>query len=162
MLPQWLTAERPRFQVEVNCMRFASVGKAARLSIYWQDAAYHLVIPDGKWSFRNCTNITFKAAKGRAASYNQGQKSLDRLSLFSFIHPFTVLILIFCQFSDGIVTPNSCIQMHFSLPTPCFNVALNSASTMWINTENGERGKSLVITPQWSNTFGPDYSLKAA
>ena len=46
------------------------------------------------------------------------------------------------------------------LPTPCFNVALNSgvrASTMWINIENGERGKSLVITAQWANTFGPGY-----
>ena len=94
--------------------------------------------------------------------YNQGQKSLDRLSLFSFIHPFTVLTLIFCLFSSGIVTPNPCIQMQFPLPTPCFNVALNSgvrASTIWINIEDGERGKSLVITPQWSNTFGPDCRL---
>ena len=91
-------------------------------------------------------------------SYNQGQKSLDRLSLFSFIHPFTALTLIFCLFSDGIITPNSCIQMRFPLPTPCFNVALNSGvrtSTIWINIENGEWGKSLVIMPQWSNTFGP-------
>ena len=94
-------------------------------------------------------------------SDNQGQKSLDRLSLVSFIHPFTVLTLIFCLFSSGIVTPNPCIQMQFPLPTPCFNVALNSgvrASAIWINIENGERGKSLVITPQWSNTFGPDCS----
>ena len=58
--------------------------------------------------------------------YNQGQKSLDRLSLFSFIHPFTALTLISCLFSSGIVTPNPCIQMQFPLPTPCFNVALNS------------------------------------
>ena len=94
-----------------------------------------------------------------ARSDNQGQKSLDRLSLFSFIHPFTVLTLILCLFSSGIVTPNPCIQMQFPLPTPCFNVALNSgvrASTIWINIENGERGKVLVIMPQWSNTFGPD------
>ena len=92
-------------------------------------------------------------------SDNQGQKSLDRLFLFSFIHPFRVLTLIFCLFLSGIVTPNPCIQMQFPLATPCFNVALNSgvrASTIWINIENGERGKSLVITPQWSNTFGPD------
>ena len=92
-------------------------------------------------------------------SDNQGQKSLDRLSLFSFIHPFTALTLISCLFSSGIVTPSPCIQMQFPLPTPCFNVALNSgvrASTIWINIENGERGKSSVITPQWSNTFGPD------
>ena len=88
-----------------------------------------------------------------------GPKSLDRLSLFSFIHPFTALALIFGLFSSGIVTPNPCIQMQFPLPTPCFNVALNSgvrASTIWINIENGERRKSLVITPQWSNTFDPD------
>ena len=52
--------------------------------------------------------------------------------------------------------------MQFHLPTPCFKVELNSGvrvSTMWINIENGERGKSLVITPQWSNTFGPDCRL---
>ena len=36
----------------------------------------------------------------------------------SFIHPFTALTLIFWRFSAGIVTPNSCIQMLFSLPTP--------------------------------------------
>ena len=81
---------------------------------------------------------------------------------FSSIHPFTVLTLIFCLFSSGIVTPNPCIQMQFPLPTLCFNVALNSgvrASTIWINIENGEQGKSLVITPQWSNTFGPDCRL---
>ena len=98
-------------------------------------------------------------------SDNQGQKSLDRLSLFNFIHPFTALTLISCLFSNGIVTPNPCIQMQFPLPTPCFNVALNSgvrASTIWINIENGERGKSLVITPQWSNTFGPDCSIEIA
>ena len=86
----------------------------------------------------------------------------NRLSLFSFIHPFTALTLIFCRFSDGIITPNSCIQMQFPLPTPCLNVALNKgvrASTIWINIENGEWGKSLVITPQWSNTFGPDCRL---
>ena len=34
-LPSW---------IEVNCMRSAAVGKAARLSIYWQDAACRLVI----------------------------------------------------------------------------------------------------------------------
>ena len=102
---------------------------------------------------------TLGSALKTRQNYNQGQKSLDRLSLFSFIHPFTVLTLIFCLFSSGIVTPNPCIQIQFPLPTPCFNVALNSgvrASTIWINIENGERGKSLVITPQWSNTFGPD------
>ena len=97
-------------------------------------------------------------------SDNQGQKSLDRLSLFSFIHPFTVYStnIDFLPIFKWNRYPNPCIQMQFPLPTPCFNVALNSgvrASTIWINIENGERGKSLVITPQWSNTFGPDCSL---
>ena len=85
--------------------------------------------------------------------------SVADLQLASFIHPFTALTLIFCQFSDGIITPNSFIQMQFPLPTPCFNVALNGgvrASTISINIENGKLGKSLVIMPQWSNTFGPD------
>ena len=31
--------------IEFNCLRSAAVGKAARLSIYWQDAACRLVIP---------------------------------------------------------------------------------------------------------------------
>ena len=35
-LPSW---------IEFNCLRSAAVGKAARLSIYWQDAACRLVIP---------------------------------------------------------------------------------------------------------------------
>ena len=111
-------------------------------------------------SGRNSAKFFAEFAECFAYSYyNQGQKSLDRLSLFSFIHPFTVLTLIFCLFLSGIVTLNPCIQMQFPLPTPCFNVALNSgvrASTIWINIENGERGKSLLLTPQWSNTFGPD------
>ena len=35
-LPSW---------IEFNCLRSAAVGKAARLSIYWLDAACRLVIP---------------------------------------------------------------------------------------------------------------------
>ena len=31
--------------IEFNCLRSAAVGKAAGLSIYWQDAAYRLVFP---------------------------------------------------------------------------------------------------------------------
>ena len=92
--------------------------------------------------------------------YNQGQKSLDRLLLFSSIHPFTALTLIcFCWFSDGIVTPNPCIQMQFPLPTPCFNVVLNSgvrASTMWINI----RRRSYVIIGFVAPAIGPNKSKK--
>ena len=39
-------------------------------------------------------------------SYNQGQKSLDRLSLLSSIHPFTALKWNFCPLWDGIVILN--------------------------------------------------------
>ena len=37
--------ELHRSRVEFNCMRFAASSKAARLSIDWRDAAYHLVFP---------------------------------------------------------------------------------------------------------------------
>ena len=45
--PLWLFTERQSLQswIEFNCLRFAAVGKAARLSIYWLDAACRLVIP---------------------------------------------------------------------------------------------------------------------
>ena len=45
--PLWLfhrAASLPSW-IEFNCLRSAAVGKAARLSIYWQDAACRLVIP---------------------------------------------------------------------------------------------------------------------
>ena len=46
-LPLWLyhrAASLPSW-IELNCLRTAAVGKAARLSIYWYDAACRLVIP---------------------------------------------------------------------------------------------------------------------
>ena len=45
--PLWLFTERQSLQswIEFNCLRSAVVGKAARLSIYWLDAACRLVIP---------------------------------------------------------------------------------------------------------------------
>ena len=63
----------------------------------------------------------------------------------------------FADFQMESFPSNSCIQMQFPLPTPCFNVALKSGvrpSPMWINIDNWEQGKPLVSTPQWSNTFG--------
>ena len=39
------------------------------------------------------------------------------------------------------------------------NVALNSgvrANIVWNNIENRKQEKSLINTPEWSNTFGPD------
>ena len=51
-LPQWVIAEWHRSELNwsqlVNCMQSTTAGKAARkkrLSIYWQDAVYRLVIP---------------------------------------------------------------------------------------------------------------------
>ena len=58
-LPSW---------IEFNCLRSAAVGKAAKLSIYWHDAACYLVILCGKWRLRSCTKITINAAMRRAAS----------------------------------------------------------------------------------------------
>ena len=45
--PLWLFTERQSLPswIEFNCLRSAAVGKAARLSIYWLDAACRLVIP---------------------------------------------------------------------------------------------------------------------
>ena len=45
--PLWLFTERQSLQswIEFNCLRSAAVGRAARLSIYWLDAACCLVIP---------------------------------------------------------------------------------------------------------------------
>ena len=48
-----------------------------------------------------------------------------------------------------------------SPPQSCPDVAHNSGvhtSMVWINIENGEQGKSLINTPEWSNTFGSDCS----
>ena len=46
-MPLWLyhrAASLPSW-IEFNCLRSAAVGKAARLSIYWHDAACRLIIP---------------------------------------------------------------------------------------------------------------------
>ena len=45
--PLWLFTERQSLPswIEFNCLRSAAVDKAARLSIYWLDAACRLVIP---------------------------------------------------------------------------------------------------------------------
>ena len=83
--------------------------------------------------------------------YNQGEKLLDRLSLLSSIHPITALKWSFCPLRGGIVILNPCLKIEFPFPTPCLNVALNSsihASIVWINTENGEWGKSPVNMPE--------------
>ena len=47
-------------------MRSATVGKAARLSIYWQDAAYRLVIPERQEKFAQLYKYHYQS--GQAAS----------------------------------------------------------------------------------------------
>ena len=95
--------------------------------------------------------------------YNQGQISLDRLPLFTSIHPFfSPQISLDCLPLFTSIHPflallpimrrnrNSKLlsQTRTPLPTHCLHVALNSgicAGIMLINIENGERSKSLVI-----------------
>ena len=48
--------------IEVNCLRSTAVGKAARLSIDWLDAACRWSSLCGKWHLRSCTKVTIKAA----------------------------------------------------------------------------------------------------
>ena len=86
-------------------------------------------------------------------------KSLDRLSLYGCIHPFTAqMIFLFLS----IVRWNyhkHFVSVEFPLPTTCLNVAFNSGvrvSIVWINIETGERDKYLISTLKWFNTFGPD------
>ena len=65
---------------------------------------------------------------------------VDLPSLFSYIHPFTALKWRFCSLCDGIIIPNSCLEIKFPL-RPCFNVALTSgvlAKIMWINIKYWE------------------------
>ena len=56
-LPSW---------IEVNCMQSVAVGKAARLSIYWQDAAWRLVIP--LWQVALVQLYKYHDQSGKAAS----------------------------------------------------------------------------------------------
>ena len=59
---------------------------------------------------------------------------------------------------DEIFIPNPCLKIEFPLPTPfsMLHSIVESVSNLWINTENGEWGKLLIIIPTWSNTYGPD------
>ena len=51
-------------------------------------------------------------------SDNQGQKSLDRLSRFSFIHPFTALTLIFAYFQVESLPPILVFKCNSPFPPP--------------------------------------------
>ena len=48
-LPSW---------IEFNCLRSAAVGKAARLSIYWLDAACRLIIPLRQVALAQLNNLS--------------------------------------------------------------------------------------------------------
>ena len=54
--------------IEFNCLWSAAVGKAAGLSIYWQNAAYRLVSLCCKCHLRSCSKNNIEAAMRRAAS----------------------------------------------------------------------------------------------
>ena len=54
--------------IEFNCLRSAAVGKAARLSIYWLDAACRLVIPLGQVALAQLNKYHHQS--GNAASGN--------------------------------------------------------------------------------------------
>ena len=70
------------------------------------------------------------------------------LVLFGSIHPFIALKWRFCPLWDGIVIPNSCLKIEFSLSTPCLNVALTIVLTY---IEHGEQEKSLIYQIRMSN-----------
>ena len=68
---QWLIAERRHssticffFWIKGYCMRTAAVGKAARLSIYWQDTAYRLVISERQVKFAQLYKYHHQSGKG--------------------------------------------------------------------------------------------------
>ena len=107
--------------------------------------------PKGLSEFKNSAVYTYNH------TCNQGQKSLDRLFL-NFIYPFTALKLSVCLVvcEMGSLSQTLVSEMEFPLTFPASMFSKVRASTVWINTENGERGKSLINTPEWSNTFGPD------
>ena len=69
-LPSW---------IEFNCLRSAAVGKAARLSIYWLDAACRLVIPLRKVALAQLNKYHHQS--GNAASgklvWNQHYSALN-------------------------------------------------------------------------------------
>ena len=65
--PLWLyhwVASLPSW-IEFNCLRSAAVGKAARLSSNWLDAACRLVIPLRQVALAQLYNIIIKAASGK-------------------------------------------------------------------------------------------------
>ena len=67
--------------IEVNCMQSAAVGKAARLLIYWQDAACRLVIPLRQVALAQLNKYHHQS--GNAASGKLVWKQLYGYGLFS-------------------------------------------------------------------------------
>ena len=50
-------------RIKVNCMHSAAVGKAAKLTSYWQDAAYRLVIPKRQVKFAHLHKYLYQSGK---------------------------------------------------------------------------------------------------
>ena len=66
-LPNW---------IEFNCMQSAAVGKAVRLSIYWQDAAYRLVIPERQVEFARLYKYHHQSGKAMSSKLVWKQHSI--------------------------------------------------------------------------------------
>ena len=94
-------------------------------------------------------------------THNQGQMSLDHLSLSSSIHTFTALKWSFCPLWNEIVIINS-LSKNKIPPSPLVSMLCSTVAScvtiVWINIEIGEQGKSPINTPEWSNTSDPDCS----
>ena len=66
--------------IEVNCLRSATLGKAASISIDWLDAAHRLVFSLRQVALAQLYKITMKEAMWRAASYSESSVILCCLS----------------------------------------------------------------------------------
>ena len=93
---------------------------------------------------------------------NQGQKLLDRLSLFIFIHPFTVLKQSFLSIVRW--SRNTKLLSQYRIP-PSHHLSQGCAQ-QWRPCQYSVdqhckwgAGKSLINMPEWFNTFDPDYML---
>ena len=109
------------------------------------------------WEIKQEERNKMNIAKWYKGSYNQGQKSLDRLSLFSSIHLFTALKWSFLSIVRWNCNSKPLSQNRIPPSHPLFQCC----AQQWCpcQYENEGRGKSLVNMPEWSNTFSSDCRL---
>ena len=101
----------------------------------------------------NNVNAISQMLWGGYWGYNQVQKLLDCLSLFSSIRQCTGLKWTFLYIVRCICNPKLVSKLNSPFPTPCLNVALN------IENGDGRGGGNLWYTPEWFKTFGPNCSF---